>query len=171
MFDIKKIFVLFAILTALLPVRSAFALCECEPNDNFGTADAIQMGKVVDALPQRPNDPGILMVNAKFPSANRFNTIYKSQVAEAVAKGWNVVNSSSEAYEGTDPVFGSGDANMNNMIDKWDIEIVVDYILGLVPDDYPGFDLIAADVNGDGRITIADVTLIIEKIKSSAVED
>ena len=46
-FDIKKIFVLFAILTALLPVRSAFALCECEPNDNFGTADAIQMGKVV----------------------------------------------------------------------------------------------------------------------------
>ena len=133
--------------------------------------DAIQMGKVVDALPQRPNDPGILMVNAKFPSANRFNTIYKSQVAEAVAKGWNVLNSSSEAYEGSDPVFGSGDANKSNTIDKWDIEIVVDYILGLVPDEYPDFDPIAADVNGDGRITIADVTLIIEKIKSSAVED
>lgn len=133
--------------------------------------DAIQMGKVVDALPQGPNDPGILMVNAKFPSANRFNTIYKSQVAEAVAKGWRVVNSSTEDYAGSDPVFGSGDADMSNTIDKWDIEIVVDYILGLVPDDYPGFDPIAADVNGDGRITIADVTLIIEKIESSTVED
>ena len=46
-FDLRKIFVLFAILTALLPVHSAFALGECEPNDNFGSADTIQMGKVV----------------------------------------------------------------------------------------------------------------------------
>ena len=92
-------------------------------------------------------------------------------MAEAVAKGWRVVNSSTEDYAGSDPVFGSGDADMSNTIDKWDIEIVVDYILGLVPDDYPGFDPFAADVNGDGRITIADVTLINEKIESSAVED
>ncbi len=131
--------------------------------------DAIAMGKVVDALPTV--NGGLFMVMEKNVNPNITNTIYQSQVAEAVAKGWRVVNSSTEDYAGSDPVFGSGDADMSNTIDKWDIEIVVDYILGLVPDDYPGFDPIAADVNGDGRITIADVTLIIEKIKSSAVED
>ena len=131
--------------------------------------DAIAMGKVVDALPTV--NGGLFMVMEKNVNPNITNTIYQSQVAEAVAKGWRVVNSSTEDYAGSDPVFGSGDADMSNTIDKWDIEIVVDYILGLVPDDYPGFDPIAADVNGDGRITIADVTLIIEKIESSTVED
>jgi Leucine-rich repeat (LRR) protein len=134
--------------------------------------NAIQMGKVVDALPQLPNNmPGKLMVMDSSIEPSRTNTIYTSQVAEAKAKGWQVVNQNNQIYEGSDPVIGSGDADMSTTLDEWDLQIVSDYILGYVPDQYPGFDQIAADVNGDGRITIADVTIIIDKMKSPTSED
>ena len=68
-------------------------------------------------------------------------------------------------------MIGSGDADMSTTLDEWDLQIVSDYILDYVPDQYPGFDQIAADVNGDGRITIADVTIIIDKMKSPTSED
>ncbi len=134
--------------------------------------NAIQMGKVVDALPQLPNNmPGKLMVMDSSIEPSRTNTIYTSQVAEAEEKGWQVVYQNNQIYEGSDPVIGSGDADMSTTLDEWDLQIVSDYILGYVPDQYPGFDQIAADVNGDGRITIADVTIIIDNLKSPTSED
>lgn len=99
-------------------------------------------------------------------TANTTNTMYKSQVAEAVAKGWRVVYSNNADYEGSDPVKGSGDADKNGVVNEFDVWIVADYVAGFVPDeDLNGFDQVAADVDGDGRITIADVTLIIEMVK------
>jgi Leucine-rich repeat (LRR) protein len=127
--------------------------------------NAIQMGKVVDALPQR-NVLGTLMVMTATINPNKTNTIYKSQVAEAVAKRWKVVNSQKVNYEGSDPVIGSGDADRSTTLEESDVQIVSDYILGDISDDFLGFDQLAADVNGDGRITIADVTIIIDKLKN-----
>ena len=145
----------------VLKMGSHPKLREVQCQGNF--LNAIQMQKVVDALPTLA---GMLYVMEKPVNPNITNTIYKSQVAEAVAKGWKVVNSNKENYGGSDPVMGSGDTDMNDRLNEWDLEMLIAYIVGIVPDEAPDFDQVAADINGDGRIDIKDATLLIEKLKN-----
>ena len=145
----------------VLKMGSHPKLREVQCQGNF--LNAIQMQKVVDALPTLA---GMLYVMEKPVNPNITNTIYKSQVAEAVAKGWKVVNSNKENYGGGDPVMGSGDTDMNDRLNEWDLEMLIAYIVGIVPDEAPDFDQVAADINGDGRIDIKDATLLIEKLKN-----
>ena len=54
-----------------------------------------------------------------------------------------------------------GDADGNETVDENDIMIIIDYIMGLNPE---GFEFSLADVNGDKKVTIADVTALVNKI-------
>ena len=56
---------------------------------------------------------------------------------------------------------GSGNVNGDTEVNADDVWATVEHILGQTPD---GFDAAEADVNGDGLVTIADVTLILDMI-------
>ena len=86
-------------------------------------------------------------------------------MARTVAKGWQVIDSRGNAYEGVEPVAGSGDVDGSGTVEKADAVLVTDYILTeCVPE---GFILMAADMNGDGSVTVADVVLIIDEANNS----
>ena len=56
---------------------------------------------------------------------------------------------------------GDGNVNGDKVVDADDVLATVEHILGLTPDD---FDASAADTNGDGEVTIADVVIILNII-------
>ena len=56
----------------------------------------------------------------------------------------------------------NGDASGDGVVDKLDIQAVVDYIL---MGKTEGFDLDAADLNGDDKVDAADLVLLINKVK------
>jgi hypothetical protein len=56
---------------------------------------------------------------------------------------------------------GDGNVNGDKVVDADDVLATVEHILGLTPDD---FDASAADANGDGEVTIADVVIILNII-------
>ena len=56
---------------------------------------------------------------------------------------------------------GNANGDDDNTIDINDVLAIVDYILGNVPS---GFNPLAADVNGDGRVTIADAAAAVNII-------
>ena len=56
----------------------------------------------------------------------------------------------------------NGDASGDGVVDKLDIQAVVDYIL---TGKTEGFDLDAADLNGDDKVDAADLVLLINKLK------
>jgi sorbitol-specific phosphotransferase system component IIA len=57
---------------------------------------------------------------------------------------------------------GNGDANGDDQITKADVMAILGYLLGDAPD---GFDVNAADLNGDGMVTITDALLLMEMIQ------
>ena len=56
---------------------------------------------------------------------------------------------------------GDGNVNGDEEVDADDVLATVEHILGQTPDD---FDASAADTNGDGEVTIADVVIILDII-------
>lgn len=56
---------------------------------------------------------------------------------------------------------GDGNVNGDKVVDADDVLATVEHILGQTPDD---FDASAADTNGDGEVTIADVVIILNNI-------
>lgn len=57
----------------------------------------------------------------------------------------------------------TGDVNRDGEVGGADVSCIVNYLLGLTPDV---FSQRAADVNGDGFVTLLDVTALIEKIRT-----
>ena len=85
-------------------------------------------------------------------------------VAAATSKGWEVLFYDKETDTWTDftgfPAIAIGDLNDIEGIDIGDANIIADYILG--KRQLEAYEVIAADVNGDTKVTIADVTAIID---------
>lgn len=57
-----------------------------------------------------------------------------------------------------------GDANADGHVTQEDLSTLVAYVLG---GDSPDIEIYNADINGDGAISIADITALIEKLQSS----
>lgn len=55
-------------------------------------------------------------------------------------------------------IAGSGDVNGDGKVDKEDISIIVNVIMGKFPE---GFDVTKADINGDGAVNAADIVTAI----------
>ena len=56
---------------------------------------------------------------------------------------------------------GQGDANDDGKVDKYDIDVIVEYIM---TGDLNSINFKNADVNKDGKVNVADVTMLISII-------
>ena len=56
----------------------------------------------------------------------------------------------------------SGDVDGNGEIDKADLDAIVEHIMGRTPE---GFNVEEADLNGDSKVNVADVTIMVNMIK------
>ncbi len=56
----------------------------------------------------------------------------------------------------------SGDVDGNGEIDKDDLDAIVEHIMGRTPE---GFNVEEADLNGDSKVNVADVTIMVNMIK------
>lgn len=82
------------------------------------------------------------------------------KLAEFEAK-WNTGNASTDLNVTFKTVL-SGDANNDGKVNADDIKAVVDYI---ITGKTAGFNLGNADLNGDGKVDVADLVLLINKMK------
>ena len=58
-----------------------------------------------------------------------------------------------------------GDAYGDGVVDQLDVDAIAHYIIG---DDVADFDHLAADANEDGKINVADITVVVNIIRNSA---
>ena len=108
------------------------------------------MAKLVNSL--------LEVTNGKFyvtdgTDGNRITTV---QVAAAEKKGWGVLTDVGDDYPGVNI---PGDANGDGEVNAQDVDCLRSYILGLDPTP---FSLESANLNGDGAVDIADLTLLIQ---------
>lgn len=61
-------------------------------------------------------------------------------------------------------IAGSGDVNGDGKVNKEDLSLIVNVIMGIIPD---GFDAMRADVNDDGKVNAADIVEVVDLIKES----
>jgi len=69
----------------------------------------------------------------------------------------NLLEQWGETFEGAFKLYDKGDADADFEIDRYDIMAVREYIMGHTP---AKFNMITADVNGDGDINVVDIVLI-----------
>ena len=106
----------------------------------------------------------ITLMNYYNTELTEHNSITVAQVAEATRKGWTIAQFNEDGY--LDYYYGvndiiRGDANGDGVVDINDALAVVNYILGIIPEN---FNRDAADYNTDGNITIADAAAIVDFI-------
>jgi Ca2+-binding EF-hand superfamily protein len=53
--------------------------------------------------------------------------------------------------------FGNGDANDDGYIDEKDVNAIVEYIMGNISENPYDFNEYSADLNGDGKVDVADI--------------
>ena len=143
----------------LNPSNSQYTLiCHNNPINSDG------MGQLVGALVTLGTDQhGTFKIyDETYTGVGAYCT--SDHVAAATSKGWEVLFYDKETDTWTDftgfPAIAIGDLNDIEGIDIGDANIIADYILG--KRQLEAYEVIAADVNGDTKVTIADVTAIID---------
>ena len=126
------------------------------------------------------NESGSTLVHLYTTMAGSSSTYTQGTVAttEELADGTttaNLQNSRSEVFWVQDPVtnkpmlaifatvtLADGDASGDGKVDEKDMIFIIQYLLGESPE---GFDTNAADLNGDKKVTITDLLLLMEKLE------
>ena len=156
--DIKANF--FDILSTNYDVKDAWV--ELTRNGDYpspGQGDAY--GEVVDK---------IIYINPKGNNTLRLTpTSYLRDAAGYVNSSGNplgdhapiVVNFGISLYEEVDNTVTLGDIVANDGTNTTDLEALVNILKGDILDDY---NLVAADMNGDGEITLSDLTALVNKL-------
>ena len=86
-----------------------------------------------------------------------YEYMVKAIYTDGTESVWSNIQHVTLTGNGDEPL--NGDVNGDGMVNIADVTVLIDYLLGNVPED---FDTNAADVNGDSLINIADVTALID---------
>ena len=86
-----------------------------------------------------------------------YEYMVKAIYTDGTESVWSNIQHVTLTGNGDEPL--QGDVNGDGMVNIADVTVLIDYLLGNVPED---FDTNAADVNGDSLINIADVTALID---------
>ena len=86
-----------------------------------------------------------------------YEYMVKAIYTDGTESVWSNIQHVTLTGNGDEPL--QGDVNCDGVVNIADVTVLIDYLLGNVPED---FDTNAADVNGDGLINIADVTALID---------
>ena len=86
-----------------------------------------------------------------------YEYMVKAIYTDGTESVWSNIQHVTLTGNGDEPL--QGDVNGDGVVNIADVTVLIDYLLGNVPED---FDTIAADVNDDGLINIADVTALID---------
>jgi Leucine-rich repeat (LRR) protein len=142
------------------PQATNLTLMTCHINKLNGTA----VDNLIASLPTLTEAWGYLYLLDKRASANDQNNCTQAQALTASGKHWKVAQYLSDGSVALiyDPdAIATGDVNGDGNLSIADVMAIVNYILGLLPDDfYPE----AADMNNDDDITITDATIILSRI-------
>lgn len=145
---------------AVSPQATNLTQVTCHINKLSGAA----VDNLIASLPTHTEAWGYLYLLDKRTSANDQNNCTKAQALTASGKHWKVAQYLSDGSVSLiyDPdAIALGDVNGDNELTIADVMAIVDYILGIVPEDfYPE----AADMNDDKHITITDATIILSRI-------
>ena len=131
----------------------------------FGCYDNKINGEAMDALVRSLLNQAYYaeMYVIDLSNSSEENVCTKIQVNIAKEKGWRVLTSSGDDYEGTAPMVVQGDANNDGLVDANEIADIVNYMMGK-PTSTGMFDVQAADMNKDGVVNIADIVQIVNII-------
>ena len=128
----------------------------CYGNQISGEA----MTNLVNSLPTLPSGTeGFLVVCDVYNDGKPDNIITASQVKVAIDKRWKVYNSS---YTRLAEYAGQGDVNLDNKINKDDLDKLVEIIMRLAA--VHGY--FASDLNNDGKTDAADIVVMVNILKS-----
>ncbi len=116
---------------------------------------AREMEILVGSLPTREEYGYFQVVDINSDPIIEENVITTTQVATATAKGWSVLDSWSNPYNGTEPLVVPGDVDGDGYVTTVDITAIYNYLLN-GDETY----LSTSDVDGDGFITTTDITVI-----------
>ena len=86
-----------------------------------------------------------------------YEYMVKAIYTDGTESVWSNIQHVTLTGNGDEPL--QGDVNCDGVVNIADVTVLIDYLLGNVPED---FDTNAADVNGDSLINIADVTALID---------
>lgn len=86
-----------------------------------------------------------------------YEYMVKAIYTDGTESVWSNIQHVTLTGNGDEPL--QGDVNCDGVVNIADVTVLIDYLLGNVPED---FDTNAADVNDDGLINIADVTALID---------
>lgn len=86
-----------------------------------------------------------------------YEYMVKAIYTDGTESVWSNIQHVTLTGNGDEPL--NGDVNCDGVVNIADVTVLIDYLLGNVPED---FDTNAADVNDDGLINIADVTALID---------
>jgi hypothetical protein len=90
-------------------------------------------------------------------NGNTSLTIFTSGIANAEGTFGSSSKNKEWVADGFEP-HKPGDVNKDGSVTMADVIKILSYILGENPD---GFDVTAADLNGDGKVTITDASILI----------
>lgn len=110
-----------------------------------------EMSILVNSLPEGTG--GIMQVNSCY--SNPDNIITPAQVAVAIGKGWSVHILNGSAWGNYS---GYGDVNGDNTIDEKDLDMLVQAVMGQLPETEGYF---IGDLNNDQKTDAADVVIMI----------